>query len=52
MLCTQLGWEPETTLRDAMEKTMKVFIEKYRDKLAVKRAAEDEAAPMSKVAKH
>ena len=31
---------------------MKVFIEKYRDKLAVKRAAEDEAAPMSKVAKH
>ena len=42
-------------MRDAMEKTMQVFIEKYRDKLAVKRSAEDEAASMSKgskMAKH
>jgi len=41
----QLDWEPKTSLRDAMESTMKVFIEKYADKLAAKRVAVDEAAP-------
>jgi len=42
----QLGWEPKTTLNQAMEMTMKVFIEKYADKLAgLKRAADgDETA--------
>ena len=29
----KLGWEPATSLKDAMETTMKVFIEKYGDKL-------------------
>jgi len=41
----QLDWEPATSLRDAMETTMKVFIEKYADKLAGKRIAEDAACP-------
>ena len=47
----QLGWEPKTTLRSAMEMTMKVFIEKYADKLNAKRVAEDSAAPAAKKAK-
>merc|ERR1719231_365384 len=38
----QLGWEPQTSLRDAMKMTMKVFIENYADKLAAKRALEDQ----------
>lgn len=38
----KLGWEPATSLKDAMETTMKVFIEKYGDKLSNKRAAQDE----------
>ena len=47
----QLGWEPKTTLKEAMEATMKVFIEKYADKLAgLKRAAEGDA-PAAKKAK-
>jgi len=47
----QLDWEPRTSLREAMESTMKVFIEKYADKLAAKRVAEDAACPAAKVAK-
>ena len=47
----QLDWAPKTSLAEAMESTMKVFIEKYADKLAAKRAAQDEAAPAAKVAK-
>jgi len=47
----QLDWEPKTSLRDAMEMTMKVFIEKYADKLSAKRAIEDEVAPAAKKAK-
>ena len=46
----QLGWEPKTSLKDAMERTMKVFIENYADKLNAKRKVEDAAAP-SKAAK-
>ena len=38
----KLGWEPATSLKDAMETTMKVFIEKYGGKLSNKRAAQDE----------
>mmetsp|Transcript_16861 Transcript_16861/g.54906 ORF Transcript_16861/g.54906 Transcript_16861/m.54906 type:complete len:224 (+) Transcript_16861:649-1320(+) len=41
----QLDWSPKTSLKDAMEMTMKVFIEKYADKLANKKRAADEAAP-------
>ena len=41
----QLGWEPKTTLKQAMEMTMKVFIEKYADKLAGLKRASDAAAP-------
>ena len=48
---SQLDWEPSTSLRDAMETTMKVFIEKYADKLATKRAASTQAAPAAKAAK-
>ena len=48
----QLGWEPTTTLKQAMEATMKVFIEKYADKLAAKKRVADEAAPAAKAAKH
>jgi len=47
----QLDWEPKTTLKDAMESTMKVFIEKYADKLANKKRAADEAAPAIRAAK-
>jgi len=47
----QLGWEPSTTLRTAMESTMKVFIEKYAGKLAAKRVAADADAPAAKAAK-
>jgi len=40
----QLDWEPKKSLKDAMESTMKVFIEKYADKLAgLKRAADGDA---------
>merc|ERR1719409_1876030 len=42
---SQLDWEPKTSLRDAMEATMKVFIEKYADKLAAKRTAQTDDAP-------
>ena len=48
---SQLDWEPTTSLRDAMETTMKVFIEKYSDKLEAKRIAQDELAPAAKCAK-
>jgi len=46
----QLGWEPKTTLKQAMEMTMKVFIEKYADKLAGKKREADakEKAPAKK----
>ena len=49
----QLDWEPTTTLKQAMEATMKVFIEKYADKLAaLKRTADaDAAAPAAKACK-
>merc|ERR1719161_1097699 len=47
----QLDWEPKTTLKEAMEMTMKVFIEKYADKLAGKRAAADGDATAAKKAK-
>ena len=50
---SQLDWEPKTSLRAAMETTMKVFIEKYADKLASKRVAQDElqCAPATKKGK-
>ena len=47
----QLDWEPKTSLRDAMEMTMKVFIENYADKLAAKRVLSDESCPATKVMK-
>jgi len=47
----QLDWEPKTTLREAMESTMKVFIESYADKLAAKRQAADALVPAAKAAK-
>jgi len=47
----QLDWAPATSLRDAMTTTMKVFIDKYADKLASKRKAEDADAPALKAAK-
>jgi len=47
----QLDWEPKTTLKEAMEMTMKVFIEKYADKLAGLKRASDAAAPAAKKAK-
>ncbi len=49
----QLGWTPPTSLKAAMEATMKVFIEKYADKVAdLKRGqAEAEAAPAKKAKK-
>ena len=47
----QLDWEPKTTLREAMEMTMKVFIEKYADKLNAKRVLEDAACPAAKATK-
>merc|ERR1719473_191316 len=41
----QLDWEPKKTLKEAMELTMKVFIEKYADKLAgLKRTSDGDAA--------
>jgi hypothetical protein len=48
---SQLDWEPQTSLRDAMELTMKVFIEKYSDKLEAKRGAQDEKAPAKRAKK-
>ena len=52
----QLDWEPTTSLRDALERTMKVFIEDYADKLqhASKRSstADEAAPPAAKAAKH
>ena len=48
---SQLDWEPSTSLREAMETTMKVFIEKYADKLAAKRASQAGDAPAAKLAK-
>jgi len=47
----QLDWEPKTTLKEAMEMTMKVFIEKYADKLAGIKRAGDAEAPAAKKAK-
>jgi len=47
----QLDWEPKTTLHEAMESTMKVFIESYADKLAAKRQAADALVPAAKAAK-
>ena len=47
----QLDWEPKTSLKEAMESTMKVFIDKYADKLAAKRAASDATAPAAKAAR-
>jgi len=47
----QLDWEPPTSLREAMETTMRVFIDKYADKLAAKRVASTEVAPAAKAAK-
>jgi len=44
----QLDWTPKTTLADAMERTMKVFIEKYSDKLQGLKRASDAAAPAAK----
>ena len=41
----QLDWSPKTTLKEAMESTMRVFIDKYADKLANKKRSADEAAP-------
>ena len=47
----QLDWAPKTSLAVAMEATMKVFIEKYADKLAGLKRASDAAAPATKRAK-
>lgn len=47
----QLDWAPKTSLAEAMESTMKVFIEKYADKLAGLKRASDAAAPATKRAK-
>merc|ERR1719181_740024 len=44
MVKEQLGWEPKTTLKEAMEMTMKVFIEKYADKLAGLKRSSDATA--------
>ena len=48
---SQLDWEPATSLRQAMEATMKVFIEKYADKLESKRAAQEADMPAAKALK-
>uniref|UniRef100_A0A7S4B2I5 NAD-dependent epimerase/dehydratase domain-containing protein n=1 Tax=Chrysotila carterae TaxID=13221 RepID=A0A7S4B2I5_CHRCT len=48
----QLDWTPPTSLETAMEATMRVFIEKYSDKLAnLKRSADEAAAAPAKKAK-
>ena len=47
----QLDWEPKTSLRSAMEMTMKVFIDKYSDKLAAKKVEADATEPAAKKAK-
>lgn len=47
----QLGWAPTTTLSAAMESTMKVFIEKYADKLAGLKRSGDAVVPTAKKAK-
>merc|ERR1712083_1004132 len=49
----QLDWEPTISLETAMESTMRVFIEKYADKLAnIKRLADEDATePANKKAK-
>jgi len=47
----QLDWAPKTPLAEAMEATMKVFIDKYADKLAGLKRASDAAAPATKRAK-
>lgn len=45
----QLGWAPKRSLRDALESTMKVFIENYADKLAgLKRTADGDACAAKK----
>jgi UDP-apiose/xylose synthase len=44
----QLDWAPKTTLAEAMESTMKVFIDKYADKLAGLKRAADGDAPAAK----
>lgn len=46
----QLDWEPTTSLRQAMETTMKVFIDVYADKLASKRALSNADLPEAKKA--
>ena len=47
----QLDWAPKTSLATAMEATMKVFIEKYADKLAGLKRTSDADAPATKRAK-
>lgn len=47
----QLDWEPKTRLKEAMEMTMKVFIDTYADKLAGLKRAADATAPAAKKAK-
>ena len=47
----QLGWTPPTSLKSAMEATMKVFIEKYADKVQALKRTSDEAEPAAKKAK-
>ena len=44
----QLDWAPKTSLADAMERTMKVFIEKYADKLQGLKRSSDATAPAAK----
>ena len=48
---TSQDWAPKTSLAEAMESTMKVFIEKYADKLAGLKRASDATAPAAKKAK-
>ena len=47
----QLGWTTPTSLKSAMEATMKVFIEKYADKVQALKRTSDEAEPAAKKAK-
>ena len=50
---TGLTWqEPKRSLKDALESTMKIFIEKYADKLqAIKRTADATCPAAAKKAK-
>ena len=46
-----MALEVPDKVKEAMESTMRVFIDKYADKLANKKRSADEAAPAIKAAK-